>query len=70
MTYEEANEKLEKVLYELENTKPGLDRSLELYQEGIRLYRLCSQLLEEAELKITKLNSNGDEVEFATEEEK
>lgn len=55
MTYEQALERLEQVVRELERGDLSLDASLELFQEGVELTRLCSQMLDEAERKIEKL---------------
>jgi len=61
MTYEQALERLEQVVRDLERGDLPLDASLELFQEGVELTRLCSQLLDEAERKIEKLtlDENG-----------
>lgn len=62
MTYEEAMSRLEKIVTMLENDTLSLDESLKLFEEGTSLARFCNKTLDEAELKITKLNS-GDEEE-------
>ncbi|MBP5272823.1 MAG: exodeoxyribonuclease VII small subunit [Clostridia bacterium] len=62
MTYEEAMTRLEKIVSMLENDTLSLDESLKLFEEGTNLARFCNKTLDEAELKITKLNS-GDEAE-------
>lgn len=62
MTYEEAMTRLEKIVTMLENDTLSLDESLKLFEEGTNLARFCNKTLDEAELKITKLNS-GDEEE-------
>lgn len=64
LSYEEAYSKLEKILKQLESDNASLDKSLELYQEGITLYRYCNKILEDASLKIKKYNSNGEEEDF------
>ena len=38
MTYEQAYSRLEEVLRALEDKSTGLDKSLEMYEEGIALY--------------------------------
>lgn len=62
ITYEEAMTRLEKIVTMLENDTLSLDESLKLFEEGTNLARFCNKTLDEAELKITKLNS-GDEEE-------
>ena len=54
LTYEEAYDKLEEILMKLESKNTSLDESLSLYEEGIKLFKHCNKLLEDAELKISK----------------
>lgn len=67
MSYEEAYLELENVLRALEDRNTGLDKALEMYEEGIALYRRCNMLLNEAELKIKKFNEEGIEEDFNIE---
>lgn len=60
MKYEEAVERLEQVVRELERGDLSLEASLQLFQEGIELTRLCSRLLDEAERRIEKLTLDED----------
>lgn len=69
LTYEEAYEKLEDILMKLESKNTSLDDSLSLYEEGIRLFKHCNKLLEDAELKISKFNKMGVEEDFNVGEE-
>jgi exodeoxyribonuclease VII small subunit len=62
--YEEAYTRLEDILSKLEDGTTTLEESLKLYEEGIKLYRHCNNLLENAQLKITKFDENGIEGEF------
>lgn len=52
MSFEEALSRLETIVEELEDESITLDKSIELYEEGIELSRLCTETLEEAELRI------------------
>lgn len=68
MKFEEAMKELEETVKKLENGETTLDESMALFEKGISLSRTCQKLLDEAQLKITKLvNSSGEEVEFDTE---
>ena len=62
LSLEEAMEKLEKIVAEMENDKLPLERSLKLYEEGVKLVALCSEQLEAAKRKIQILQSgkNGE----------
>jgi exodeoxyribonuclease VII small subunit len=57
--FEEALEALEKIVERLEKGELTLEESLGLYEEGIRLSRLCHGKLEEAEGKIEMLLKNA-----------
>ena len=61
LTYEEAMTRLEKIVSMLETDTLSLDDSLKLFEEGTKLARICNKTLDEAELKITKLNSGEAE---------
>ncbi len=52
LTFEQALEALETLVERLEKGELTLEESLKLYEEGIRLSRLCHGKLEEAEGKI------------------
>ena len=53
--FEQALAALEKIVERLEKGELTLEESLTLYEEGIRLSRLCHGKLEEAEGKIEML---------------
>jgi exodeoxyribonuclease VII small subunit len=50
--FEDALNKLEKVVSKLEEGDIPLEESLKLFEEGIRLSRFCNQKLDEAEKKV------------------
>ncbi|MBI3931881.1 MAG: exodeoxyribonuclease VII small subunit [Acidobacteria bacterium] len=58
-TFEEALRQLEEIVQRLEKGELTLEESLALYEEGIRLSRLCHAKLEEAEGKIEMLMKNA-----------
>ena len=60
MNFEENIEKLEKVVNELESGELNLDDSVKKFEEGMRLSKECSKVLEDAEKKITILIKNCD----------
>lgn len=57
--FEEALERLEQIVYQLEEGSLGLDESLKIFDEGIRLTQACTKKLEESERRIQILLSNG-----------
>jgi exodeoxyribonuclease VII small subunit len=50
--FEDALNKLEKIVSKLEEGDIPLEESLRLFEEGIRLSRFCNQKLDEAERKV------------------
>jgi len=54
-TFEAALKQLEEIVQRLEQGELPLEESLRLYEEGIRLSRLCQGRLEEAEGRIAVL---------------
>ena len=63
-TFEQALQQLEQIVQKLEKGELTLEESLALYEDGIRLSRLCHGKLEEAEGKIAMLlkDSRGEPV--------
>ena len=63
-SFEAALQQLEQIVQQLEKGELALEESLQLYEEGIRLSRLCHAKLEEAEGKIEMLmkDARGDVV--------
>jgi exodeoxyribonuclease VII small subunit len=58
-TFEQALQQLEQIVQKLEKGEMPLEESLRLYEDGIRLSRLCHGKLEEAEGKIEMLLKDG-----------
>lgn len=50
---------LQQVVQRLEAGSAGLEESIELYKQGLRLHAACEQRLREAELQITELGRRG-----------
>ena len=58
--FEEALMRLEEIVRELESGTAELDKSLQMFEEGIALVKLCSGKLDEAEKRINILVNNGN----------
>ncbi|MEE9584337.1 MAG: exodeoxyribonuclease VII small subunit [Candidatus Brocadiales bacterium] len=52
MKFEEALRQLEEIVGELEKGELSLDESLAKYEDGIKIYRMCLELLEGAEERL------------------
>lgn len=59
-SFEDAMERLEEVVKELEDGELTLDASLERFEEGIKLYRYCMKKLEEIENKVEVIMNDQD----------
>jgi exodeoxyribonuclease VII small subunit len=60
-TFEEALERLETIVEELEAGSLSLDQSLARYEEGMRLSRRLTRTLDQAEKRIERLVDEGGE---------
>lgn len=63
LSFEQALQRLEQVVRELESGDLSLDAALGLFQEGVALARQCGVQLDEAEARIEKLLDAGKTVE-------
>lgn len=61
--FEQLYEKLEATVEKLEKGGLSLEESIHLYEEGMELAKRCQAILDQAELRITKLRES-----FAQEE--
>jgi len=59
-SFEQAVERLEKIVADMENAELPLENVLKQYEEGTRLVRFCAQKLDEAEKKIELLQKKAD----------
>jgi exodeoxyribonuclease VII small subunit len=55
-TFEEALQRLEQIVHELEEGQIGLDEALARYEEGVHVLRRCHDLLEGAQRRIELLS--------------
>ena len=58
--FEDALSSLESIVEKLESGELSLEESLKAFEEGIRLSRICSKRLDEAERKIEILTKGED----------
>ncbi len=57
ITFEEALSELEQIVNALENGSAPLDKSLDLFENGVRLVKICNLKLDEAEQKVKILTA-------------
>ena len=58
--FEDAIERLEEIVRKLESGAPELDEAISLYEEAVKLSKLCNEKLEAAEQKVRLLVSSPD----------
>ncbi|MEL4106203.1 exodeoxyribonuclease VII small subunit [Oscillospiraceae bacterium CM] len=59
-TFEQAITRLDEIVKTLERGDAPLEQSLTLFEEGTGLIKFCSELLDTAEQKVTKLQKGAD----------
>lgn len=67
LNFEQAMKRLEEIVSALERGEAPLEESLALFEEGSKLLRQCTVMLDKAEQKVMKLTASG-EAAFEPEE--
>ncbi|MFQ5483126.1 MAG: exodeoxyribonuclease VII small subunit [Nitrospinaceae bacterium] len=57
--FEQAMKRLEEIVEDLEKGEIDIDKSLQIFEEGIKMSRICAKKLQEAEQKIEKLTKSA-----------
>lgn len=75
MNFEKNLSRLEEIVKKMEKGELGLEESLKLFEEGVKISRLCQTELTQAEVQIKKLlafdnNNNPITEEFTPAEDK
>ena len=60
INFEQAMNRLEEIVRQLERGEAPLDQALALFEEGTGLVKTCNGLLDEAELKVVRLVKGAD----------
>ncbi|HET8571266.1 MAG TPA: exodeoxyribonuclease VII small subunit [Candidatus Limnocylindria bacterium] len=63
--FDELVVELQRIVQQLEAGSVGLEESIVLYREGLRLHAACEARLRDAELKITELGRGVRSIEDA-----
>ena len=64
ITFEEAFKALEESAEKLRSGSLGLEESMEVYDNSIMYYNICSDILSNAKQKISVCSPNGETEEF------
>lgn len=60
--FEEALGRLEEIVRKMETGDMSLEESLKAFEEGIKLARVCSRKLDEAERRVDMLLKQGEDL--------
>lgn len=60
MNFEKALARLEQIVELMESGEVELDKMIEMFEEGQRLTKACSDKLDEVEKRIEKMTANAD----------
>ena len=70
LTFEQAVAKLDETVRAMEAGELPLAEATQLYERGVRLARVCSEMLAAAELKITQIQTAyGEQMRLPPDEE-
>lgn len=70
LTFEEAMSNLEQIVEKLEEGEVPLEKAISYYEEGMKLSKLCNDKLKNAQVKMTNIINEQDEIEpFEVQEE-
>ena len=61
---EDLFERLESVITDLEGENVTLEESFQLYDQGMKLLKKCSDTIDEVEKKVMILDEDGEAYEF------
>ena len=68
ITFEQAMSRLEEIIAALENNQISLEKSVDLFQEGIKLSNICSDKLAGIVDKVAKILVDGKLEDLKIEE--
>lgn len=60
LKFEDALDRLEKIVDSIDDDNKSLEEAIELYEEGISLAQSCSKKLEDAKLRVEEVNKDQD----------
>ncbi|NMB35732.1 MAG: exodeoxyribonuclease VII small subunit [Firmicutes bacterium] len=64
LNLEDALQKLEKIVEQMEGEELPLEKLLQHLEEGMKLTQYCRKLLSEAEFKVDRLLQNNEQISW------
>ena len=65
--FEDYMTRLDEIVKIMEQGTETLENTLSLYEEGVKISKMCNKMLDEAEQKVTILSKDGEEKNFKGE---
>ena len=71
LTFEQAAARIDEIVASLEKGDAQLDKSLALFEEGVKLIELCGKMLDNAEQTVVRLQkaAGGEPKEYLFDDE-
>ncbi|MET3684316.1 exodeoxyribonuclease VII small subunit [Alkalibacillus flavidus] len=70
LTFEQAMERLDKIVEQLEQGDVPLEKAIQYYKDGMELTKVCHDKLKNVENEMAEImNQNGDTTTFTVEDE-
>jgi len=71
LTFEQAAARIDEIVASLEKGDAQLDKSLALFEEGVKLIELCGKMLDNAEQTVIRLqkSAGGEPKEYLFDDE-
>ena len=67
LTLEQGFEKLDEIIEQLEDREIPLEKSFQLYEEGVKLLQGCNEKIDRVEKQVQKLNADNSLSDFEEE---
>jgi len=61
-SFEKNLQKLESIVDQLETGKIGLEESVKLYEEGMKIKKICDKKLKDIEMQIKKIKIDDNKI--------
>lgn len=61
-SFKENYKRLEEIVDALSNEEKDIDEAIELFKEGIKLYKACDLKLKEASKEVVKITEDSEEI--------
>ena len=62
LSFEESLTKLQDIVDQLDSGEIDLEKSVELYENGMKLKKICEEKLKKVELQIKKIKSENNKI--------